>query len=230
MKGTLTLIPTPINSEVPLDQNATRILMEATKKNSLFLVEEHKVARRRWLKEGLPRETIEDFVLYNEHSFDDAGKLALKALQAGVDVYLMSDCGLPAFCDPGRKLVDACHLNKIRITSAPFSNSIALALALSGFNHDRFMFEGFIPVKNPDRKNVLKHSIKSNVTTIIMDTPYRLEKLIGELEEISPDANVFLGMNLNSREEQLLRSSVKNLKKQIKKMKSEFILILEGKS
>ena len=47
----------------------------------------------------------------------------------------MSDGGLPAFCDPGKELVAACHRNNVKVTSSPFQNSIVLALALSGFDH-----------------------------------------------------------------------------------------------
>lgn len=226
MKGTLTLIPTPINTDVSLDPTATKILGDAFKAGDLILVEEHKVARRRWIKEGLPREAIDRFELYNEHSFDTCGKLALNKLNSGGNVILMSDCGLPAFCDPGRKLVDHCHRANIRVTSAPFANSVSLALALSGYNHDRFVFEGFIPIKQPDRKTALKRIMNAKETSIVMDTPYRLERLLGEIERIDPEMEVFLAMNLNSADEQLLRGAVSKITTKVKIKKSEFILIL----
>lgn len=226
MKGTLTLIPTPINSEVHLDQSAVNILSEAYDNGALILVEEHKVARRRWIKEGLPREAIDKFELYNEHSFDTCGELAVKALKSGRNVMLMSDCGLPAFCDPGRKLVDRCHREKITVTSAPFANSISLALALSGFNHDRFIFEGFIAIKKSERSKELKRILSQKVTSIVMDTPYRMERLLTEVNNINPEQEIFLAMNLNSADEQLLRGAVSKVKEQVKIQKSEFILIL----
>lgn len=225
MKGKLTLIPTPINVDVSLDQNARSILLSGYEEGGLILVEEHKVARRRWIKEELPRTAIDDFVLYNEHTFKEAGELALENLRKGKNVYMMSDCGLPAFCDPGRRLVDSCHNSNITVTSAPFSNSISLALALSGFPHNRFIFEGFIPIKKPERKKVLNSILKSKETVIMMDTPYRLERLLDEISKINAEANIFLAMNLNSADEQLLRGSVSEISKKIKNSKSEFILI-----
>lgn len=226
MKGFLTLIPTPINSEISLDQTATKILRDAYDAGALILVEEHKVARRRWIKEGLPREAIDQFELYNEHSFEECGVLALRKLKSGINVILMSDCGLPAFCDPGRKLVDQCHRENIKVTSAPFANSISLALALSGYNHNRFIFEGFIPIKQPVRQDTLKRILNQKVTSILMDTPYRLEKILTEISKLNTDQEIFLAMNLNSSDEQLLRGPVTRVIDDVKIKKSEFILII----
>ncbi|MFT6633474.1 MAG: 16S rRNA (cytidine1402-2'-O)-methyltransferase [Bacteriovoracaceae bacterium] len=71
MKGTLTLIPTPIDDNSPLCIRARMILELAVKKKQVILVEEIKAGRRRWLHFGLPREAIEDFILYNEHTRDE---------------------------------------------------------------------------------------------------------------------------------------------------------------
>ncbi len=226
MTGTLTLIPTPISSDIALEPIARELLANGYANGSLILVEEHKVARRRWIKEELPREAIDDFVLYNEHSFQEAGEDALKALKSGTDVFLFSDCGLPAFCDPGRLLVESCHKKKIKVTSAPFANSIALALALSGFVHDKFIFEGFIPARRPERGQELKRILREKRTTILMDTPYRLLKFLEEISTAGFSREIFLGMNLNCPNEQLLRGNIKDIIKNIKEPKSEFILIL----
>ena len=138
----------------------------------------------------------------------------------------MSDCGLPAFCDPGQKLVNLCHESKIKVTSTPFPNSIALAVSLSGFSHDRFVFEGFIPAKSSERTKELKRILRSNDMSIIMDTPYRLKKLVDEMAEINPQRQAFLGLELNKEGETLLRSSLKSISQKIKNDKKEFILIV----
>jgi 16S rRNA (cytidine1402-2'-O)-methyltransferase len=160
MKGVLTLIPTPIDDESPLEALAFEALGQAFEKGSVIAVEEAKTCRRRWIRWGLAKEAIVGFVLYNEHtSLEEAPKL-LEELRNGRNVFLMSDCGLPAFCDPGRLLVELCHQNKIKVTATPFSNSVALALALSGFPHERFIFEGFIPARGVDRTKALKRILK----------------------------------------------------------------------
>ncbi len=228
-KGKLILIPTPIDDETTLEPVALNLLMKAwgNKENSVFAVEEIKEGRRRWIRFGLPRETIEQFVLYNEHTRDSESKNLINKIKNGKTVYLMSDCGLPAFCDPGRELVALCHQNKIKVTSTPFPNSIALAVALSGFPHDKFVFEGFVPREKDARTNALKSILRERRMSIVMDTPYRLSKILAEFARLKGSRKFFLGTNLNKSSEELLIGTAAELAKLMEKQKREFILITE---
>lgn len=221
----LTLVPTPIDEDSMLCPKATELLLQACTQNHLIVVEEHKIARRRWLKYGLPREAIDKFIIYNEHTHNEVAQDLIKKLKNGKQVFMMSDCGLPAFCDPGRKLVELCHQNKIQVTSTPFANSVVLAVALSGFEHDRFVFEGFIPNKGGDRAKAIQRIAKAKEMSVIMDTPYRLDKLVKEFSEYAPMREAFLGMQLNMKSEVLERGPLTKLAA-IEKGKKEFILIL----
>jgi 16S rRNA (cytidine1402-2'-O)-methyltransferase len=229
MSGILTLVPTPIDEESPLCSIATAKLMNAVENSSLILVEEAKAGRRRWLKYGLPREAIDKFILYNEHTYNEAATETIKALKEGRNAFLMSDCGLPAFCDPGRSLIERCHRSNLKVTSTPFANSIALAIALSGFPHDRFIFEGFVPAKSGIREKELKRIMNQKEVSIIMDTPYRLKKLIEELNSIAPNREVFLGMDLNTSHEELIRLPLNKLNKRVEKSKREFVIVIGPK-
>jgi len=221
----LTLIPTPIDEVHNLEATALELLKNCIEReDTIICVEEEKIARRRWIRWGLDRNYIEKFVLYNEHTRAKLAPELLLELKRGKNVYLMSDCGLPAFCDPGLILVDLCHQHKIKVSSTPFYNSPTLALALSGFNHDKFIFEGFIAKDNTERKNDLKRIVKNKLTTIIMDTPYRLNKLVEELRNLAPNRMVFLAIDLNKEDELLRRDLLSNMK--LEKQKREFILIL----
>jgi 16S rRNA (cytidine1402-2'-O)-methyltransferase len=226
MNGHLTLIPTPIDDLSPLCQKTIDTILLGIKNKDLILVEEHKANRRRWIQHGLPRESIEDFVLYNEHTRDELKKEILADLKKGRNAMLLSDCGLPAFCDPGQELVDLCHQQKIKVTATPFSNSIALAIALSGFKHDKFMFEGFIPVKRDERIKELKRILNNNLTSILMDTPYRLGRLLEEVQRVDDTRDLFLGLDLNQETEELHRGNASSMLKKIKELKREFILIV----
>lgn len=221
----LVLVPTPISDEHPLCSVAKERLMQAVTNGDVIVVEEHKIARRRWLKYGLPREAIDNFVLYNEHTAKEASEMVLTQLKSGKNAFLMSDCGLPAFCDPGRRLVEMCHDNSIKVSATPFANSIALAIALSGFEHDKFIFEGFVAKSNAERANELKRIAKSKQMSVLMDTPYRLQKLVEELAQISPQREAFIAMDLNMQSETLLKAALGHLSQQ-DLGKREFILIL----
>lgn len=224
----LILIPTPISDELPLESVALDILKnDALKENVILLVEEHKAARQRWLKWGLPREAIEKFQLYNEHTSEKMKVEVMKLLKSGKKVFLMSDCGLPAFCDPGQNLVDLCHKQGVKVTSTPFPNSIALAVALSGFSHERFSFSGFVPVKEPERDQWIKSELKRPETLVWMETPYRLKKLLEDIVKSGTKREVFLGMDLGHSSEKLLRGPAGHLLKLLGEgEKREFVLLI----
>ncbi|MFT6070312.1 MAG: 16S rRNA (cytidine1402-2'-O)-methyltransferase [Bacteriovoracaceae bacterium] len=226
MKAKLFLIPTPIDDQSPLEPVALALLNKAVIDKDIIAVEDPKPGRRRWLNWGLPREAIENFVHYNEHSRDNELSRLIDHLKNGKNVFLMSDGGLPAFCDPGVELVNTCHNNSIEVTSTPFCNSIALAVALSGFKLDEFIFCGFIPAKKDDREEKFNKLKKESRSLIIMDTPYRLGKTIEDVTRHFPDKKVFLALNLNHPNQELLRGKPSLLQTRVKGQKAEFILII----
>lgn len=232
--GILTLIPTPLSESGELEPVAFALLSKAAsleeKEHSIFVIEDLKPGRRRWLQFKLPRESIDSFVLYNEHTSAVVAKELLSQLKTGKNVFLMSDGGLPAFYDPGVELVKMCHQNNIRVTSTPFFNSVILALALSGFNHKKFWFEGFLPMDGAERINVLKKLLSSKHTSILMDTPYRLKRVLEELVESwssnSSSKKLFVAMDLNSETEELKIGTAKELLNSISDFKREFVLVI----
>lgn len=230
MKGVLTLVPTPIDDQHPINPVAKDMLEQAVANKDVICVEEEKEGRRRWLRFGLPREAIENFHLYNEHTRKE-NKIdeLISLLSKGKNVFLMSDCGLPAFCDPGQKLVDRCHHLRIKVTSTPFDNSISLAVALSGFPHNRFIFEGFIPVDKSERSKSIKRILEQKEVSVVMDTPYRMKKLLEEMSEHNPNRNAFMGIELNQDDEKLIRGTLKELNQRIPKEKKEFVMVIGPK-
>ncbi len=235
MSGTLFLIPTPIDDEGILDNTTFDLLNIAATvevENSIFVIEDLKPGRRRWLRWKLPRESIDSFVLYNEHSASKVSDSLLPELKSGKNVYLMSDGGMPSFCDPGRELVSLCHDHNIKVTSTPFYNSVILALALSGFNHRSFLCEGFIPRESEERKKFLATIYKQKQTVVLMDTPYRMMRLLEEMRELERSnrkRRIFLATNLTTSSEKLWRGSAQSILKSFtEKEKREFVLIIES--
>jgi 16S rRNA (cytidine1402-2'-O)-methyltransferase len=231
MSHSLILVPTPISEELSLEPTALALLMaDCLKPDVGLLVEEHKVGRQRWLKWGLPREAIERFELYNEHTQVDLIPQILAEMRKGKRFYLMSDSGLPAFCDPGQKLVDACHEKALKVTATPFPNSIALVVALSGFNHSEFHFAGFLPANSDDRKTALERLARIPQTLVLMDTPYRMQALLKDIDA-SPlkKRRVFVGCNLNQPSEYLCRGSIREVQGLLAAAgKKEFVMVIES--
>lgn len=231
--GILTLIPTPLSEGGELELVAFRLLTKAAledSENSIFVIEDLKPGRRRWLGFKLPRESVDHFVLYNEHTATVVSKELLCALQSGKNVFLMSDGGLPAFYDPGVELVRMCHQHHIKVTSTPFCNSVVLALALSGFSHKKFWFEGFLPMDSDERILVLKKLLSQKHTSILMDTPYRLKRVLEELETCwssnTTSKKIFVALDLNSESEFLALGTPKEILKSIEDYKREFVMVI----
>jgi 16S rRNA (cytidine1402-2'-O)-methyltransferase len=226
MKGKLILVPTPLDDESPLEPVAFARLVKACEDQDIIAIEDLKPGRRRWINWGLPREKVDSFVLYNEHTQAEHNQELIANLKKGKNVFLLSDGGLPAFCDPGRELVDLCHKSKITVTSTPFCNSISLAVALSGLVPDKFFFAGFLPLDRIEREKELKRISKMREAVVLMDTPYRLKKLLAEIEEEIPSRQIFLGLDLNFSTEECLRGDAKQVISTLKEFKREFVLIL----
>ncbi len=229
--GALCLIPTPLSEKGVLDPVAFDLLKFAAtfkKDESIFVIEDLKPGRARWLNFGLPRDIVDSFILYNEHTAKVASLSLLTEIKKGKKVFLMSDGGLPAFYDPGVDLVRFCHQHHLLVTSTPISNSVILALALSGFSHKKFWFEGFLPMDSLERKTVLMQLLKQKNTSILMDTPYRLKRVLEEIREVfgSSKKLLFVGLDLNSLSEELLLGSATELLSRITDFKREFVLII----
>lgn len=230
-KGILCLIPTPLTEQGVLEPVAFSLLEFAAlskKEESIFVIEDLKPGRKHWLGFGLPRETVDSFVLYNEHTAKETAPLLLKEIQQGKKVFLMSDGGMPAFYDPGIELVSLCHQHRQEVTCTPFANSVILALALSGFSHKKFWFEGFLPMDSLERKNVLSHLLKLKNTSILMDTPYRLKRVLEEFREVygGSKKKIFLACDLGRETQELLTGTPVELLSRLKEFKREFVLVL----
>jgi 16S rRNA (cytidine1402-2'-O)-methyltransferase len=222
--GKLILVPTPIDDQNLLDTKAKETILRACENpQNIFCVEEEREGRRRWLRFGLPREKVQDLLCYNEHTAENLNSDLIKKLKAGSDVYLMSDAGLPAFCDPGQELVNLCHENKIAVDATPFSNSLLLAIMLSGFKAEPFYFQGFLPKEDAPRLQTLKELLSKKHLVAMMETPYRYKKLLSELMSLNCSRLVFIGIDLNMESQLLYRGPLKSAPAEIK---APFILLL----
>jgi 16S rRNA (cytidine1402-2'-O)-methyltransferase len=234
-KGSLILVPTPLDESQALPLSVVEKLKIACDNPGDFIIaiEEPKATRGRWLRWGLPREAFENWVVFNEQTQDDLCPQLMDQIRAGKSVYLLSDMGLPGFCDPGQPLINACHKHHYKVTSEYFPNSVALAVALSGFAMKSFYFEGFLPQKTEERAERWTSLLTKNSSIVFMDTPYRLSLCLDDVIKYSAKTNtrfeLFLGISLQTPSELLLRGDPKKIAEKIKTLenkKQPFIGIL----
>lgn len=222
--GTLSIVSTPIGNYSDMTLRAIRLLSEADS----IICEEYKETKRLLSFFDIEKELVS----LNEHNRDDENlyENILNDILTGKNYALISDCGTPAFADPGIELIrKAAELN-IEIIFVPGANSVTSALVLSGFDISRFYYAGFISPKKEFRKTELRKLAGISRTIILMETPYRLNKLIEELNEFFPDRKIFIGINLTMNNERHLRGYAKDIMKEIgdEKIKEEFVIVINN--
>ena len=156
MKPSLYLIPVPIS-----DKSARLVLSEEVfrvlKKIDVFIVENVNTARKYLRRSGVEvnHDKPELFIL-NEHTSSNDLTELLKPLQAGRDVGLMSEAGMPALADPGEEFILLTHQSGFRVIPLPGPSSIIMALVASGLNGQNFAFNGYLPVNRINRIKTIK--------------------------------------------------------------------------
>lgn len=147
------------------------------------------------------------------------------------DVAYLSDAGMPCISDPGSYFVKFCQDRDIPYEVLSGANAALLAYASSGFNNHRFIFYGFLPHKGKERAIGLEEIKNSNYPTIIYESPHRIEKLIGELEELMGDREVFFIKEATKKYEKKFKCKASQIKEFTDKMnlKGEWAIVVDGK-
>jgi 16S rRNA (cytidine1402-2'-O)-methyltransferase len=214
----LYVIATPIGVNSDISARA----VETLKKCSAVIGEEHKNTSRFLKFSGVPQKEI---YLLNEHS-RPADLTELCELAKEQNVALISDCGTPGFCDPGADLVQLCRKKNIRVQSVPGPSSLMSFLSVCGHRVDQFYFRGFLPAENSLRAKELAQIKSSQVATIVLDTPYRLKKILEEIKGEMPKKILVLGLELSTEREQIHEGTAEFVLKNLATDKAEFVLMI----
>lgn len=214
----LAIIGTPIGHLDDLGLRALRILKEA----DVLITEERKVGSQLLRHHGV---TGKDLYELNEHTAPNELKDLLKICQEK-KVALISDGGTPGFCDPGADLVAICRKHQVSVFSVPGPSSLMAFLSICGKRLDQFIFRGFISVQTEVRKQQLISLSQNTLPVVLMDTPYRLQKLLKEIRQFCSDPEIILGINLAHPDEKLFEGKVSRVLKQLPVPKAEFVLVI----
>ena len=214
----LNLIATPIGNPLDITLRALEILKEA----DVVIGEEHREVSTLLKRLGIHDKRME---LLNEHSRDDDVQELLK-LCLTLNVALVSDCGTPGFCDPGARLVAACRAQAVSIRPVPGASSLMCLLSMCGQPMNQFRFRGFLPADKVERKVALQELARDQLPVILMDTPYRMARLLSELAEAWPTRRVLIGCDFTQPTELILEGSLSDVAAKLGDRKAEFILAL----
>ncbi len=221
MSGILYLVATPIGNLEDISQRALNILSSI----DFILCEDTRESGKLLNHYGIKKQLIS----FHSYSEDEKIPFVINELKKGKSVALISDSGTPCISDPGSKLVHACIENEIEVKPIPGPNSIIAALVLSGFEIKSFYFEGFLPQKK-GRKKIIEEISKRKEITVFFESPYRIQKLLYELNELCPDREIALCRELTKKFEEVIRGRVSSLVKNINqlKLKGEFVVVINS--
>ena len=219
-KGVLYMIPCPISDSTAVYD----VVPEANRNiiNSLdyFIVENIRSARRFLSKAGISRKIDDlEFVELNEHTKEGiAIEAMVKPLLAGRSAGVISEAGVPGVADPGAMVAEACHRKGIRVVPLVGPSSILLAMMASGLNGQSFAFNGYLPVKPPERAKAIKmferRAQVERQSQIFIEAPYRNVKLVEQmLTTLSPSTRLTIACDITSPDEIIVTRTVEQWRK-----------------
>ena len=144
---------------------------------------------------------------YHEHNAQKARPHILERLQQGGTIALISDAGMPLVSDPGYRLVKEAVERGIPVTACPGPSAVLTGLALSGLPTDRFLFAGFVPQKQGERKRLFEEFSKLKVTLIFFESPHRIVETLQDLSTALPGRAVAVTRELTKLHEEVLRGT-----------------------
>ena len=201
MDGTLFLVATPIGNLEDMTFRAVRVLKEA----DLIACEDTRTSAPLLRSYGI-RTPVTSYHKFNEE--EKSGELIGKILR-GEKIALITDAGMPAIADPGCILVRKCMEQAIPVTAVPGASACVTALALSGADTRRFVFEGFLPVDNKEKKDALSRLSEETRTIILYEAPHRLVRTLESLQSVlGEDRLISLCRELTKRFESVERMTI----------------------
>jgi 16S rRNA (cytidine1402-2'-O)-methyltransferase len=167
------------------------------------------------------------------HKFNEAQRCneIIARIRNGEAVAMVTDSGMPCISDPGARVVEACRTAGVMVTSAPGPTAVTTALALSGFGGHGFLFAGFLPRKSGARHKTLEQCSTLPVPVILYESPYRLLKLLEEVEAMmGAERRVFVARELTKKFEELLSGTPAQIREQFgeRTVKGECVVIIDS--
>ncbi|MCL5021568.1 MAG: 16S rRNA (cytidine(1402)-2'-O)-methyltransferase [Bacteroidetes bacterium] len=167
------------------------------------------------------------------HSYSGQGRTdeIIKRLEDGEEAALITDAGTPGVSDPGFGLVHAAVAAGITVVPIPGPSAFLAALSSSGLRTDRFVFEGFLPVKKGRQTKLRELSVERR-TVIFYESPHRIEKTLRDLLSSFGDRYCVIGREITKIHETLYRGSLSEMQAAFKdgEKRGEFVIVVEGSS
>lgn len=219
----LYIVPTPIGNLEDMTFRAIKVLKEV----DLVLAEDTRTSGK-LMKHYEISTSMQSHHMHNEHKTLEG---LIRKLKSGTTIALISDAGTPAISDPGFLLTRACVQNNIPVECLPGATAFVPALVNSGLPNEKFVFEGFLPVKKGRQTRLLRLA-EEDRTIILYESPHKLVKTLTHLAEyLGKDRQASVSRELTKMFEETKRGTVTELAEYYtnKPPKGEIVLIVAGK-
>lgn len=218
-KGTLYMVPCPIADGGDTAGVLPAYNTEVLGRIDFFVVENLRTGRRFLSRIGIgrPIDTLEMAEL-NEHTPAADIERLIEPLLAGRDCAMISEAGCPGVADPGAALAALCHRHGIVVKPLVGPSSILLALMASGLNGQSFAFNGYLPVKPPERtaavRRLERRARSEHQSQICIEAPYRNRQLLESIvAACAPDTLVTVAVDITAPTERIITRTVAQWRK-----------------
>jgi 16S rRNA (cytidine1402-2'-O)-methyltransferase len=223
MIGKLYLVPTPIGNlkDITLRAlevlNAVDVIAAEDTRQSLKLLNHFNIKK--------------SLISYHQHNEQGRSEHIVEKLKSGLNVAIISDAGTPGISDPGSVIAAKCIQEGIAFEVLPGATAITTALVYSGLDTTKFLFRGFLPRENKDRRPILEELRPRTETLIFYEAPHRLLDTLEFLKEGLGNRKISICRELTKLHEEILRLSLEESISHYKENspRGEYVLVVEGK-
>ena len=226
MAGKLFIVPTPVGNLDDMTFRAVQVLKEA----DLILAEDTRTSSVLLHHYDIHRP------LQSHHKFNEHGKACyfIQELKAGKSIAVITDAGTPCISDPGNELIKAAVEEGIRVIGIPGCCAAVTALSISGFDLSSFLFYGFFPRENVERRKLLEKLRRGDTKTFAFyESPKRIMDLVDFLIDQQAEVLLCLCNDMTKLHEMSFRGTPAEVKEQLLAKgnyeKGEYAVVLEVK-
>lgn len=221
-QGVLYIVATPIGNLEDITLRAIRVLKEVD------LIAAEDTRHTRILLKAYDIYT--PLISLHGHNEKERSEMIRSKLAAGTNIAYVSDAGTPCISDPGYRLVDLVRGKDIRVIPIPGPSAVIASLSVCGLPADRFLFCGFLPPKENQRRRFLESIRNEEKTIIFYESPARVADVLNDMMNILGDRQIVLAREITKMFEDIRRGRVSELLSQMSevKAKGEFTIIAQG--
>ena len=222
-KGILYIVPTPIGNLKDITLRALEVLNDV----DLIAAED----TRQTLKLLNHFEIKKTLISYHKYNEKNTSEDIINLINEGKKIALVSDAGMPGISDPGSVIVKCCIEQGVKFEVLPGATAFTTALVYSGLDTTKFLFRGFLPRENKERKPIIQDIINCQETIILYEAPHRLLDTLSFLLSNLGDRKIAVCRELTKLYEEIYRGSISESVNyfQVNKPRGEFVLVIEGK-